>query len=154
MKFNDSDDPHNKQPSQCLYEFDNYIRKQDHFNANVMKQLKYNSDMIARLSDLLFRISNDVRGVGKHASMVQTQLEQVAKSQRELLDEMNNNINDHVVRVMTRGGRMTQEPLYPEGHPKRIEQDSQRNNTSAPSPLKRKRKRKMIGLCMLLVNLK
>jgi hypothetical protein len=57
-----------------------------------MKQLKYNSDMIDRLSDLLFRISNDVRGVGKHASMVQTQLEQVAKSQRELLDEMNNNI--------------------------------------------------------------
>ena len=52
---------------------------------NVMKQLKYNSDMIACLSDLLFRISNDVRGVGKHASMVQTQLEQVAKSQREFL---------------------------------------------------------------------
>ena len=38
--------------------------------------------MIARLSDLLFRITNDVRGVGKHASMVQNQLEQVAKSQR------------------------------------------------------------------------
>ena len=82
-------------PSQCLYEFENYIRKQDHFNANVMKQQKYNSDMIAHLSDLLFRISNDVRGVGKHASMVPTQLEQVAKSQRELFDEMNNNINDH-----------------------------------------------------------
>ena len=80
MKFTDCDDPGNKHPSQCLYEFDNYIRKQDHFNANVMKQLKYNSDMIARLSDLLFRISNDVRGVGKHAYMVQTQLEQVAKS--------------------------------------------------------------------------
>ena len=77
MKFNDSDDPHNKHPSQCLYEFENYIRKQDHFNANVMKQLKYNSDMIAPLSDLLIRISNDVRGVGNHASMVQTQLEQV-----------------------------------------------------------------------------
>ena len=67
-----------------------------------MKQLKYNYDMIARLSDLLFRITNDVRGVGKHASMVQTQF---AKSQREFLDEMNNNINDHAVRVMTRGGR-------------------------------------------------
>src|SRR3989337_2650452 len=114
--------------------------KQDHFNAYVMKQLKYNSDMIARLSDLLFRISNDVRGVGKHASMVQTQLEQVAKSQRELLDEMNNNINDHAVRVMTRGGRMTQEPLYPKGHPKRIEQDSQRVNTDARSPPKKKKK--------------
>ena len=59
-----------------------------------MEQLKYNSDMNARLSDLLFRISNDVRGVGKHDSMVQTQLEQVPKSQRDLLDEMNNNIND------------------------------------------------------------
>ena len=55
---------------------------------------------------------------------------------------MNNNINDHVVRVMTREGRMTREPLYPEGHPKRIEQDSQRNNTSAPSPSKKKRKKK------------
>ena len=33
---------------------------------------------------------------------------------------------------------MTQEPLYPEGNPKRIEQDSQRNNTSAPSPSKKK----------------
>ena len=58
--------------SKCLYEFDNYIRKHDHFNANVMKQLKYNSDMIARLSNLLFRIINDVRGVGKHASMLLT----------------------------------------------------------------------------------
>src|SRR3989337_1946091 len=73
---------------------------------------------------------------------VQTQLEQVAKAQRELLDEMNNNMNDHAVRVMTRGGRMTQEPLYPEGHPKRIEQDSQRINDNAPSPSKKKRKKK------------
>ena len=88
MEFNDNDNLHNMHPSQCLYEFEYYIRKQDHFNSNVMKQLKYNSDMIARLSDLLFRISNDVRGFGKHASMVQTQLEQVAKSQRELLDEI------------------------------------------------------------------
>src|SRR5215216_4083415 len=137
MKFKDNDNPHNMHPSQCLYEFENYIRKQDHFNANVMKQLKYNSDMIARLSDLLFRITNDVRGVGKHASMVQTQLEQFAKSHRELLDEMNNNINDFVVRLATRGGKMSQEPLYPGGHPKRIEQDQQINN-GVPSPSKKK----------------
>ena len=48
--------------------------------------------------------------------MVQTQLEQVAKSQRELLDEMNNSMNDFVVRVVTRGGKISEEPLYPEGH--------------------------------------
>ena len=53
MKFNDSEEPRNKHPSQCLYEFDNYIRKH-RFNANVMKQLKYNYGRIARLSDLFF----------------------------------------------------------------------------------------------------
>ena len=36
---------------------------------------------------------------------------------------------------------MTQEPLYPEGHPKRIEQDSHRTNIDAPSPSKRKKKK-------------
>ena len=41
---------------------------------------------------------------------------------------------------MTRGGKMTQEPLYPEGHPKRVEQDSQRTNVDAPSPSKKKKK--------------
>ena len=43
--------------------------------------------------------------------------------------------------MATRTGRMTQEPLYPEGHPKKIEQDSQRNNIDAPSPSKRKKKK-------------
>jgi hypothetical protein len=36
---------------------------------------------------------------------------------------------------------MTQEPLYPEGHPKRVEQDSQRANVDTPSSSK-KNKRK------------
>ena len=53
---------------------------------------------------------------------------------------------------MTRGGRMTQEPLYPEGHPKKVVQDSQRTNVDAPSHSKKK-KNKMIGPRMLLVNL-
>jgi hypothetical protein len=79
--------------------------------------------------------------------LVQTQLEQVAQSQKELLDEMNRNTQDFAVRVATRGGKMTQEPLFPEGHPRRIEQDSQRNNIAAPSPSrKKKKKKKIIGL--------
>ena len=44
------------------------------------------------------------------------------------------------VRVATRTGRMTQDPLYPEGHPKIIEQDSQRNNIDVPSSSKKKKK--------------
>ena len=54
---------------------------------------------------------------------------------------MNSKKNDYDVRVATRTGRMTQEPLYPEGHPKRIEQDSQRNNIDIPSSSKRKKKK-------------
>ena len=58
--------------------------------------------------------------------MVTTQVEQVLKAQDDLLNELNSKNNDNVVRVMIRGGKMTHEPLYPEGHPKRVEQDSQR----------------------------
>ena len=57
-----------------------------------------------------------------------TQVEQVLKAQNDLLNELNSKNNDFAIRVATRTGKMTQEPLYPEGHPKRIEQDSQRNN--------------------------
>ena len=34
---------------------------------------------------------------------------------------------------------MTQEPMYPEGHPKRIEQDSQKINIDVPSSSKKKK---------------
>ena len=141
LKFDEKDVPHGKTPRQCYLEFDNYIGKQNYFNARVMKQLEHNAHAIDRLSDLLFRIVNYVKGVSKHASMVQTQLEQVAKSQSDLLIEMNRNMNDHAVSVMTRGGSMTQEPLYPEGHPKRVEQDFQRANVDTPSSSKKKKKK-------------
>lgn len=110
-------------------EFDNYIVKQEHINNYVKDQLKNNDMMIDRLSDLLFRIANDVKGLGKHAFMVHTQLDQVAKSRNDLIAEINNNnMNDHVIRVMIRVGRMTEEPIYPEVHPKRIEHDSEKIN--------------------------
>ena len=40
---------------------------------------------------------------------------------------------------MTREGRMTREPLYAEGHPRIIEQDSQRINNDAPSSSNKKK---------------
>ena len=97
--------------------------------------------MLEHLSDYMSRVKGELKLISKHASMVTTQVEQVLKAQKELLDEMNSKKNDYAVRVATRTGRMTQEPLYPEGHPKRIEQDSQRNNIDAPSPSKRKKKK-------------
>ena len=98
--------------------------------------------MLEHLGDYIFRNVYDLKIVSKHASMVKTQVEQVLKAQNDLLNELDNNNNNHGVRVMTRGGKMTQEPWYPKGHPKRIEQDSQRINTDAPSPSNNKKKKK------------
>ena len=58
-----------------------------------------------------------------------------------MLNELNNKKNDNAVRVMTRGDKMTQEPLYLEGHPKRIEQDAQRINVDAPSSSQKQKKK-------------
>ncbi|KAK1645987.1 hypothetical protein QYE76_063792 [Lolium multiflorum] len=56
----------------------------------------------------------------------------------------NNSKEKHAYEVTTRGGVSTQDPLYPEGHPKRIEQDSQRIEPSAPSKKKKKKKHKNV----------
>ena len=97
--------------------------------------------MIEHLSDYMSRVKGELKLISKHASMVTTQVEQVLKTQNDLLNELNSKNNDFAVRVATRGGKVTQEPLYPEGHPKRIEQDSQRNNVDTPSPSKKKKKK-------------
>ncbi|KAK1611945.1 hypothetical protein QYE76_035618 [Lolium multiflorum] len=60
------------------------------------------------------------------------------------MKEGNNSKEKHAYEVTTRGGVSTQDPLYPEGHPKRIEQDSQRIEPSAPSKKKKKKKHKNV----------
>ena len=97
--------------------------------------------MLEHLGDYMANVKGELKLISKHASMVTTQVEQVLKAQNDLLNELNSKNNDNAVRVATRTGRMTQEPLYPEGHPKRIEQDSQRANVDVPSPSKSKKKK-------------
>ena len=65
---------------------------------------------------------------------------------------MNHNMHDFAVRVATRGGKMTQEPLYLRDTLKELNK-IQKELTLVHLVLLRGRKRKMIGLCMLLVNL-
>ncbi|KAI4999027.1 hypothetical protein ZWY2020_057487 [Hordeum vulgare] len=137
-RFNESDIPFDKPASLCLDEFDNFVAKQQSFNDYVSRQLEQNARMINHLSACVDRNVNDLKLLSKHASMVSTQVEQVLKAQNDLPNEL----NDNSVEVVTRVGRMTQEPLYPEGHPKRIEQDSQGVSTDAPShPGIRKKKK-------------
>ncbi|KAI5012442.1 hypothetical protein ZWY2020_024576 [Hordeum vulgare] len=137
-RFNESDIPYDTPASLCLDEFDNFVAKQRSFNDYVSRQLRQNARTIDHISTCVDRNLNDLKLLSKHASMVTTQVEQVLKAQNDLLNEL----NDNSVRVITRGGRMTQETLYPEGHPKRTEQDSQGVNTDAPShPGIRKKKK-------------
>ena len=61
-------------------EFDNFIVKQENFNAYVGRQLKYNVDMLEHLSDYMSRVKGELKLICKHASMVTTQVEQVLKA--------------------------------------------------------------------------
>jgi hypothetical protein len=111
-------------PDQFLDEFGNYIVKQDNFNMRVQNHLMENSRAINKLHDIVERTSNDVRILIKHFQMVQSQIDQLTKVQKDLL--VNASREKHAYELSNRSGASTQDPLYPKGHPKRIEQDSQR----------------------------
>jgi pyridoxal biosynthesis lyase PdxS len=107
----------------------------------VENHLLENSRGINKLRDIMERTSNDVKILVKHFQMVQTQIDQLTKVQKDLL--VNAAREKQVCEIRTRGGATTQDPLYPEGHPKRIEQDSQRNSSDdIPSYKKKKKKHK------------
>jgi hypothetical protein len=141
QRFDNRDIPYSKPPNQCLDEFDNFIVKQDDFNKRVQNHLLENSRPINMLQDIVERTSNDVKILVKHFQMVQTQIDQLTKVQKDLL--VNAAREKQACEISTRGGATTQDPLYPEGHPKRIEQDSQRA-TSDGNPSKKKKKKHKI----------
>src|SRR4051812_46978615 len=71
-----------------------------------------------------------------------TQFEQISNVQKDLLANNAKQDNLHAYGIKTRGGTHTQDPLYPEGHPKRIEQDSQvQVEEIVSSPNKKKKKK-------------
>ena len=71
-------------------EFDNFIVKQEGFDAYFGRQLKLNAYMVEHLSDYMSRVKGELKLISKHASMVTTQVEQVLKAQNDLLNELNN----------------------------------------------------------------
>jgi hypothetical protein len=75
----------------------------------------------------------------KHFQMVQTQIDQLTKVQKDLL--VNAYREKHACEISTRSGASTQDRLYPEGHPKRIEQDSQRATGNGTLSKKKKKKK-------------
>jgi hypothetical protein len=85
----------------------------------VQNHLLENSRTTNKLQDIVERTSNDVKILVKHFQMVQTQTDQLTKVQKDLL--VNAAREKQACEIRTRGGATTQDPLYPEGHPKRIE---------------------------------
>jgi hypothetical protein len=138
--FYDRDIPYSKPPDQCLDEFDNFIVQQENFNRMVQNHLLENSRAINKLQDIVERTANDVKILVKHFQMVQTQIDQLTKVQKYLL--VNAPREKQACEIRTRGGATTQDPLYPEGHPKRIEQYSQRTSRDDIPSKKNKKKHK------------
>ena len=64
--------PPTKFASQCLDEFDNFMVKQEDFNAYVGRPLKHNAYMIEHLSDYMANVKGELKLISKHASMVTT----------------------------------------------------------------------------------
>src|SRR3954470_3419093 len=85
-RFDEGDIPRYKSASQCLDEFDNFIVKQENFNAYVGRELKRNANMLEHLGDYMSRVKDELKLISKHAFMVTTQVEQVLKSQNDLLN--------------------------------------------------------------------
>jgi hypothetical protein len=63
--------------------------------------------------------------------------------QKDLL--VNTSREKQACEIRTRGGATTQDPLYPEGHPKRIGQDSQRTSRDDIPSKKKKKKHKTVA---------
>src|SRR4051812_45480937 len=139
--FDEGDIPYGKPPDQSLEELDTFIVKQGNFNKQVQNHLLENSRSIKELKDIVEITSNDIKMLCKHFQMVQTQVGQLAKVQKDML--VNASGDKHAYGIRTRSGIATQDPLYDEGHPKRIEQDSQQGE-SCGSPRKRKKKKHKI----------
>ena len=72
-----------------LSEFDDFMARQESFNAYVGRELKNNAFEIGRVSDNMTRVKGELKLIRKYASMVTTQAEQVLKAQSDFLNELN-----------------------------------------------------------------
>src|SRR4051794_16723829 len=90
------------------------------------KIIKWKIVELSIICIIVERTSNDVKIIVNHIHMVQTQIYQLTKVEQDLL--VNASWGKHAYEIKTRSHATTQDPLYPEGHPNSIEQDSQRAN--------------------------
>ena len=65
--------------SQCPDEFDDFMARQESFNAYVGRELKSNYHMIGHLSDYMARVKDELKLISKYASMLLLKLSKYLK---------------------------------------------------------------------------
>ena len=74
-RYDKAEIPFTKFASPCLDEFDDFMVKQENFNAYFGRGLKLNADMLEHLGDYMANVEGELKLISKHASMVTTQVE-------------------------------------------------------------------------------
>ena len=90
---------------------------------DIRMNLEENSHKIKYLRESLNASVDSVKMIIKHCVMMNNQVEQMVSLQNKLCEKLISK-EKQVCGVNTRGGSATQDPDYPEGHPKRKEQDA------------------------------
>ena len=88
-RYNKAEIPFTEFANPCLDEFDDFMVRQENFNAYFGRELKCNADMLEHLGDYRANVKGELKLISEHASMVTTQVEQVLKAQNDLLNKLN-----------------------------------------------------------------
>ena len=96
---------------------------------NIRMTIMENSHKIKSLRESLHASVGEVKRIVKHCEMMNNQVEQMVSLQNQLYESLM--VKKQVCGVNTRGGASTQDPDFPEGHPKRKEQEALKKKSSA-----------------------
>jgi hypothetical protein len=116
-------------------EFNDFNSHQALINKDIKAGLAENAYKIKFLCEELNFIVNEIKVIIKNCTIINKQIEKNAYLQNTLMENLTLK-EKQVCAVKTRTGTETQDPDYPEGHRKRIEQDTFRasKNLAGESP--------------------
>ena len=89
----------------------------------IQMHLTQHAHDIKIIGEILHDNVDSIKMIVKHFCMMGNQIEQLISMQNKIYENLLAN-EKQVCGVNTRGGSATQDPDYPEGHPKRKEQDA------------------------------
>jgi hypothetical protein len=101
-----------------------------HSEQNIEREIMENSHRINDLHKKMGSCVDSLKMTIKHCKMMNNQVEQMISLQNKLYEKLLKD-KEQICGVNTRGGASTQDPDYPDGHPKRKEQETSRKKSIA-----------------------